>query len=106
MFKLLEQLAVAWALYPLPSRERARVRGLVKRGVTVDFQSTIPLTPTLSREGRGDKAHATASCSSNLNISHLPIWRDKPALHRVVVIDRAGAAHLAQLGQCRLYVTG
>ena len=53
MFKLLEQLAVAWALCPLPSRERARVRGLVKRGVTVDFQSTIPLTPTLSRKGRG-----------------------------------------------------
>src|SRR5574343_425783 len=42
----------------------------------------------------------------NLDIGDLPAFDDLPGLDRVVVIDRLGVAHLAQLAVGRLHVTG
>ena len=55
MYKWLEQVTTAPILSPLPLRERARVRGQVERRAKIALRSTIPLTPTLSRKGRGGR---------------------------------------------------
>src|SRR5215469_9911766 len=49
-------------------------------------------------------AESTMQCSSELNIEHAPIRLDLPGLGRIVVIDRIGAALLAQLRDGRLHI--
>ena len=63
--------------------------------------------PAPRRRQRQPAAQASERRRSvNLDIAHLPALRHLPRLDRVVVIDRARAAHRAQLVDLRLHVAG
>src|SRR5258706_1428748 len=78
----------------------AAVAGRPTPGYGVPAANVIP-----AKAGIQDTANAVIRLIG-LDIGHFPTLRDLPRLNRVVVVDRARAAHGAQLVDLRLHVPG
>src|SRR6218665_2976913 len=106
-----------WATVPRPGgRPLKSGRTSMSQALTSAGVAVRPMPGNLSAAATGSAARhdvtstapsaAARAPSRQLNILHLAALLHEPGLDRVVVIDRAPAAHRAQLGIGRLHMAG
>ena len=87
---------------------RCRHRSLRRAGVMPARRRAVPATPSLARDRRATQPteHERRRLHQACTLLTSPARSTLPRLDRVVVIDRARAAHRAQLVDLRLHVAG